>query len=94
MKKHTTQTFIQRKLEMYVSVLTNSIDKVYDFNNRLEICSADIEKLKSIAKPSQKELDKLSYARYRVDDLDLQIELEKVKQDKIKSLILNIERYV
>ena len=88
------KTLIQNKLEMYLAVLTNSIDKVYDFNNRIEICSADIEKLKSIAKPSQKELDKLSWARYRLDDLELQIELEEVKQDKIKSLILNIEKYV
>lgn len=88
------KTLIQNKLEMYLAVLTNSIDKVYDFNSRIEICSADIEKLKSIAKPSQKELDKLSWARYRLDDLELQIELEEVKQDKIKSLILNIEKYV
>tara|TARA_R100001163_G_scaffold7224_1_gene7633 strand:- start:2405 stop:2677 length:273 start_codon:yes stop_codon:yes gene_type:complete len=88
------KTLIQNKLEMYLAVLTNSIDKVYDLNNRIEICSADMEKLKSIAKPSQKELDKLSYAFYRIDDLELQIELEEVKQDKIKSLILNIEKYV
>ncbi len=88
------QTFVQRKLEMYLSVLTNSIDKVYDFNNRIEICNSDIEQLKTIPKPSQKQLDKLSWAYYKLDDLELQIELEEVKQDKIKSLILNIEKYV
>lgn len=92
MKKR--KTLIQNKLEMYLAVLTNSIDKVYDFNSRIEICNSDIEKLKSIEKPSQKELDKLSWAYYKLDDLDLQIELEEVKQDKIKSLILNIEKYV
>ena len=91
MKKR--KTLIQNKLEMYLAVLTNSIDKVYNLNSRIEICRDDMEKLKSIEKPSQKELDKLSYAFYRIDDLELQIELEEVKQDKIKSLILKIEDY-
>ena len=89
------QTMIQSKLSMYVDTLTNSIDKVYYLKNRLQNNEIDRKKLRDeVPTGDSLDIDKMDYLLNQWDDLDFQIELEEVKQKKIKSLILDIEKFV
>lgn len=94
------KTMIQNRLEMCIDTLTNSIDKVYGFNSRLKKNERERKDLRdgNIANKNKdiqkKNIDKLDTLLNEWDRLDLEIELEKAKQQKIKSLILKIEDYV
>jgi len=89
------QTMVQSKLSMYVDTLTNSIDKVYSLKKRLQNNESDRKKLRDeVPTGANLDIDKMNFLLCQWDDLDFQIELEEAKQKKIKSLILDIEKFV